>query len=89
VHLLLRSEAGVVEIHLGPAAFIAEKNFEFAAGDAISVIGSKVQMAGRDVIIAREITKGGQALVLRNTSGLPLWSGPGAGRPCCAGSSCI
>lgn len=87
VHLLVRSDDGVVEVHLGPGAFIAEKKVELAAGDAISVIGSKVQMAGRDVIIAREITKGGQVLALRDTNGFPLWSGRGAGCPCCAGSS--
>lgn len=74
VHLLVRFETGVLEVDLGPAAFITTRNFEFAKGDAIKVIGSKAQRAGHDVIIAREITKGDKVLTLRDAKGFPLWS---------------
>ena len=42
---------------------------------AISVTGSKVEMGGTEVILAREITKGDQVLTLRDPQGFPLWSG--------------
>jgi hypothetical protein len=32
-------------------------------------------MAGKEVVFAREITKDGKTLVLRNAQGVPEWSG--------------
>jgi hypothetical protein len=75
VHLLVRSEAAVQEVHLGPAPYVTSKHFDFTKGDAITVTGSKVKMGGKDVVIAREIKKGGQVLTLRHARGFPLWSG--------------
>jgi hypothetical protein len=75
VHLLVRSETVVHEVHLGPAAYLASKHFDFGKGDAITVTGSKVKMGGQDVVIAREIKKGDQVLTLRDARGFPLWSG--------------
>jgi hypothetical protein len=41
------------------------------------VVGSKVTMAGQEVVIAREIKKGDQVLTLRDAKGVPLWAGRG------------
>jgi hypothetical protein len=49
----------------------------FAKGDTLKVVGSQVTMAGQEVVIAREITKGDQVLTLRDAKGFPLWSGRG------------
>jgi hypothetical protein len=49
----------------------------FAAGDAITVVGSKLTMGAEEVLIAREIKKGDQALTLRDANGFSLWSGSG------------
>lgn len=76
---MLRSEAGVQDVHLGPSAFVSSKKFEFAKGDAITVTGSKVKLAGQDAILAREIKKGSQVLTLRDAKGFPLWAGRGRG----------
>jgi hypothetical protein len=75
VHLMVRSDPGMNEVHLGPIAYVTSKQFEFATGDAITVIGSKVTMGGKDVIIAREIKKGDRVLTLRDANGFPLCSG--------------
>jgi hypothetical protein len=75
VHLILSAEAGPVEVHVGPAAFVTAKHITFAKGDALTVVGSKVMMAGQDVVIAREIKKGDQTLTLRDEKGIPLWAG--------------
>jgi hypothetical protein len=77
--LTFRSEAQTFDVHLGPAAFVSSKNFEFAKGDRIAVTGSKVKMSGEDVIIAREIKKADKTLTLRDAQGFPLWSGRGRG----------
>src|SRR5688572_4124484 len=77
LHLVLTASSGPIEVHVGPASFVSSKNVTFATGDALTVVGSKVTMAGQDVVIAREIKKGDQVLTLRDANGFPLWSGRG------------
>ncbi len=74
-HLVLKTEAENLEVHVGPSSYIAEKQFSFAKGDQLEVVGSKVKVGTKDVLIAREITKEGNKLVLRNPQGIPMWSG--------------
>ena len=74
-HLILKTDAGDVVVHAGPSSYISQKQFSFAKGDVIEVVGSKVTMAGKEVVLAREITKDGKTLVLRNAQGVPEWSG--------------
>ena len=77
LHLVLTASSGPIEVHVGPASFVSSKNVTFAKGDALTVVGSKVTMAGQDVVIAREIRTGDQVLTLRDAQGFPLWSGRG------------
>lgn len=77
VHLKFGAPEGEFEVHVGPAAYVASRNFTFTAGDALTVTGSKTTIDGRNVILAREIRKGDQVLTLRNAEGFPLWSGRG------------
>ena len=74
-HLVLKTESGTLPIHVGPSAYIAKKQFSFAKGDEIEILGSKVSIAGKETLLAREITKEGKTLVLRNAQGVPGWAG--------------
>ncbi len=74
-HLILKTDEGNVDVHIGPSDYISQKGFSFAKGDAVEVVGSKVTMAGMEVVLAREITKDGKTLILRNARGIPEWSG--------------
>jgi hypothetical protein len=73
-HLALKTEKETLEVHLGPSAFLAEKEFAFAMGDPVEVTGSKVKLEGADVLLARTIKKGDKTLTLRNAAGIPMWS---------------
>ena len=77
IHLDLKTESGIFDVHVGPAAYLAAKKFKIAKGDHVNVIGSKVSFEGHDAIIARELKKGGNVLILRDAQGIPQWSGPG------------
>jgi hypothetical protein len=80
-HAVLRTDQETIEIHLGPSTFIAGQKLVLRNGDDIEVIGSRVTVAGADAILAREVRKGGQAVILRDAQGIPKWSrGPGSGR---------
>ncbi len=74
-HLVLKTDSGTLPIHVGPSAYIASKQFSFAKGDEIEVLGSKVSIGGEETLLAREITKQGKTLVLRNAQGVPQWAG--------------
>ncbi len=74
-HLILKTDSGTLPVHVGPSAYIAKKQFSFSKGDQIEVLGSKVSLAGTETLIAREITKEGKTLVLRNAQGIPEWAG--------------
>ena len=80
LHLVLATQTGPMDVHVGPASFVTAKKVAFAKGDAITVIGSKVTLQAEEVVIAREIKKGDQVLALRDANGFPLWSGRGATR---------
>ena len=78
-HLQLKSGDQKYDIHVGPSAFIAKSGFTFSAGDQVEVVGSKVRLNDADALIARQITKDGKILTLRDKQGIPAWSG-GRGR---------
>lgn len=73
IYLNLQADSGTLRIYLGPSSFLESKNFKFAKGDQIEVTGSK--LPNGDTIIAREVKRGDQVLVLRNAQGIPEWSG--------------
>ena len=73
-HLELKTKDGTLDVHVGPTAYLTEKNFQFSSGDQIEVTGSKVKFDGGEAVIAREIKKGEQTVILRNKDGVPLWS---------------
>jgi hypothetical protein len=74
LHVMLRTQAGVSEVHLGPVAFMSGQGFELAVGEMITVTGSRVGIEGEEVVIAREIRKGDRVLTLRDARGVPLWA---------------
>ncbi len=74
IHLVVKAANEAVEVHLGPEPFV-EKTMAFKEGDAIEVVGSKVTMMGRTVVIAREVKRGDVLLKLRDERGVPLWPG--------------
>ena len=74
-HLRLKTETGVIEVHVGPTWYLESQKASFAKGDAVTVTGSKVGGA----VIAREVKKGDAVLTLRDKQGVPKWSR--GGRP--------
>ncbi len=74
VHLLLSTGSETLDIHLGPDAYVDGQKMKLAKGDAIKVTGSRVTLDGKPAIIAQEVTKGDERMVLRDASGTPAWS---------------
>ena len=81
VHLMLKTEAETVDVHLGPLWYLESQDADLKAGDAIEVRGSRIQIDKKPAIIAIEIKRGDDVLVLRDADGIPRWAGWRRGRP--------
>jgi ribosome-associated protein YbcJ (S4-like RNA binding protein) len=75
IHLMVKTDKETIPIHLGPAWFIERQDTKIEKGDRIEVTGSRVTVNGKPAIIAAEVKKGGNVLVLRDKAGVPVWSG--------------
>ncbi len=62
-----------VHIFLCPKSFLDQMGIAFKPDEAIEVKGSKVKQDGADLILARELVKGGDTLILRFPDGKPAW----------------
>ena len=72
-HLTVKTDKETLDVHLGPADFVAAGKLEIAKGDQVEVTGSRVKYEGADALLAREVRKGEKVLTLRDVRGIPLW----------------
>ena len=76
-HLMVKTDKEMLAVHVGPTAYLTEKQITLAKGDSLEILGSRVAMDNESVVIARQIQKGDKTFMLRDASGRPLWSGHG------------
>jgi hypothetical protein len=73
-HLILRlSPDKTIEVHLASTKFVRTYDLVFNKGDAVTVVGTKVQFEGVETIFAREVTRGSETFVFRDKDGKPIW----------------
>ncbi len=68
-HLMVQTDRGVMEVHLLPSRLMRSRNVSFAPGDRITVVGSEVRVFDRHDVIAREILRDDEKIVLRDQQG--------------------
>lgn len=73
-HLLVKTGTDTVDVYLCPKSFLDDMGVSFSRGDEIGLTGSKVRLGEADLILAREVVKGTDTLVLRDEKGNPVWS---------------
>ncbi len=72
-YLVIKSGEEKVQVYLCPKGFLDEMGVSFSPGDEVEITGSKVKQDGADLILAREVVKGGDTLTLRFKDGKPAW----------------
>ncbi len=72
-HLTLKTDAGILQVHVAPRRFLHGNGVSFSKGDQIAVVGSTVTYEGHDAMIARKITRGDQTYAFRQPDGTALW----------------
>jgi len=75
VHVMLKTDKETISVHLGPEWYVERQDVKIEKGDNIEVKGSRVTFAGKPAIIAAEVKKGDNTLVLRDSAGIPAWAG--------------
>jgi len=75
IHLVVKTDKETIPVHLGPEWFIKRLDAKVGKGDRIEVSGSRITLEGKPVIIASEVRKGDETLLLRDSAGVPVWSG--------------
>jgi hypothetical protein len=74
VHLMMKNGEDVVDLYFCPKSFMDDMGVSFSKGDELAFTGSKVKYGGADLILAREVVKGADTLVLRDDKGNPVWN---------------
>jgi DNA/RNA endonuclease YhcR with UshA esterase domain len=73
-HLILKLSGGnTIEVHLAATKFVKTYDLVFNKGDAVTVVGAKVQFEGVETIFAREVTRGSDTFLFRDKDGKPIW----------------
>lgn len=75
IHLKVKAKNETVSVHLGPSWYLDNQDIQFKKGDNITVTGSRISYQNAPAIIAVEIEKGDDVLLLRDETGYPVWSG--------------
>lgn len=73
-HIMLKTDKGVLEVQIAPADFLKELDISFAAGDPLEITGVKVKQADTEMLLAREVVRKGNSLVVRDPKGEPVWT---------------
>jgi hypothetical protein len=73
-HLLVKNGTDTLDIYLCPKSFIDDMGISFTKGDEVAFTGSKVKQGPDELILAKEVVKGSDTLVLRDDKGNPVWN---------------
>jgi len=73
-HLFVKSGDDTIDIYLCPKSFLDDMGATFAKGDEVTVTGSKIKQDGSDLVLARQVVKGPDTLMLRDEKGKPVWN---------------
>lgn len=73
VDVSLKTVDGRVHVKLGPQSFLEQRDFALFRGDLIVVTGFRFKEKGNWTMLANEVRKGGDTLILRGKHGKPEW----------------
>jgi hypothetical protein len=73
--LAVKDGSDAYDVYLCPKAYLDTMDTSFAKGDEIEITGAKMKDANdKPIILAREIVKGQNSVVLRDKTGEPVWT---------------
>ena len=73
VELIVKSGENKMEIYVCPKPFQDEMAITLSKGDTLTITGAKVKREEADIILARELVRGQDTFLLRDSKGNPIW----------------
>jgi predicted lipoprotein len=80
VRLVIKVGDEQVSVQLGPDSFVDGQKIRFAAGDEVTVKGSKFTYSNKYGLIAQAVTRGTETVVFRSAKGKPAWNSASGGK---------
>ena len=77
IHAMLETGSETIEVHMGPSSYLTKQSLQIKEGDTIEVTGSRITHNDKPAILAKEVKRGDEMLILRNEQGKPNWRGKG------------
>ena len=71
--LRLATKEGEVTVYVGPSWFLSKNAFNLTQGEPITVVGIRIPLEKMGGVMASEISRSGEKLILREPSGKPRW----------------
>ena len=75
IHMTVKTDKKTISVHMGPGWFVENQDIKILPKDKVEVKGSRGTFEGKLFIIAAEVKKGDDILMLRDENGFPAWSG--------------
>ena len=72
--LVVTTGSESIEVFLCPKSFLDDMGVSFSKGDEVEITGSRVRDDDLDEMLAREVVKGNDTVVLRDKQGKPVWN---------------
>jgi hypothetical protein len=69
----LKTGDGTLLVRLGPKQYFDERDFVLSKGDLIELTGVTFKEKGQTIVLATEVRKGGDTVMLRGKYGKPRW----------------
>lgn len=79
--LTLKTETGLVAVHLGPPQYFQQQRLTFKEGEVLEVTGARMTTPGGLMLLATQVKQGDKVIKLRDEQGNPVWMGQRLGRP--------
>jgi hypothetical protein len=74
VGLELNTGGQNILVYLGPHIYVDLQNVRIVPGDNVEIKGVKITLEGQIILLAGQVSKGGEVLKLRDDNGAPLWA---------------
>lgn len=77
IALVVKTGKETATVHLGPTWYLERLDATIVKGDQVEIKGARTTLAGQPIILAAEVKKGDNILILRDAEGIPVWAGWG------------
>ena len=72
-YVIMKDGRNEIQVYLAPPSFLDRQGIELRAGTSITVVGSRTEWGGGEIILARQVTQGSKSVTLRSADGAPQW----------------